>query len=310
MIMDEQPDILSSGPRQRPGARRHGPGRGGWIAIFVLVLLGCLGVTTGLALLVSQRDDTINDLRAALRDARHPVPAAVALPAVSASAMFTLPDVGGGSFSVVAAAVRPDPGSATLTWMFVYGRHAIPGERYGVIEERAEASTSLNTTWRTAPRTGRATSRSWRPTWPSAPRRPMSGSCCTGGRRHAAWRYPGSADWQRREDLPVHTAVLSGHTELSRVSCTPPSPGRKMAVPGRYASPVSPASIAGMPQAWTRRLLHCGVAAGLSLSPALAGSQPCPHKRSGERPRSQHKTTREAERSPDRPKCGRCGHGS
>ena len=135
MIMDEQPDILSSGPRQRRSGRRHGPGRGGWIAIFALVLLGCLAVTMRLALLVAQRDDTINDLRAALQDARHPVPAAAALPAVSASAMFALPDVGGGSFSVVAAAVRPDPGSAPLTWLFVYGQHAIPGERYGVIED-------------------------------------------------------------------------------------------------------------------------------------------------------------------------------
>jgi hypothetical protein len=136
MAMDEQLDIVSSGPRQRRSARRHGPGRGGWIAIFVLVaLLGCLVVTMRLALLVAHRDNTISDLRAALRDARHPAPAAVAPPAVSASAMFTLPDMGGGSFSVVAAAVRPDPGSAALTWLFVYGRHAIPGERYGVIED-------------------------------------------------------------------------------------------------------------------------------------------------------------------------------
>jgi hypothetical protein len=135
MVMDEQPDILSSGPRQRRSARWHRPGRGGWIAIFVLVLVGCLVVTTRLALLVAHRDDTISDLRAALRDARHPAPAAMALPAVSASAMFTLPDVGGGSFSMVAAAVRPDPGSATLTWLFVYGQHAVPGERYGVIED-------------------------------------------------------------------------------------------------------------------------------------------------------------------------------
>src|SRR3974390_3527919 len=34
------------------------------------------------------------------------------------------------------------------------------------------------------------------------------------------------------------------------------------AAPGRYASLVSPASIPGTPQAWTRRLLRCGVAAG------------------------------------------------
>ena len=136
MVMDEQPDIVSSGPRERRSARRHGPGRGGWIAIFALVvLLGALVVIACLALLVAHRDDTITDLRAALRDARPPAPAAVTLPAVSASAMFMLPQMGGGSFSVVTVAVRADPGAAALTWLFVYGRHAIPGERYGVIED-------------------------------------------------------------------------------------------------------------------------------------------------------------------------------
>jgi hypothetical protein len=135
MVMDEQLDIVSSGPRPRRSARRHGPGRSGWIAILVLVvLLGCVVMIVRLALLVAHRDDTISDLRTALRDARHPAPAA-ALPAVSDSAMFMLPDVGGGSFSVVAAAVRTDPGSAALTWLFVYGRHAVPGQRYGVIED-------------------------------------------------------------------------------------------------------------------------------------------------------------------------------
>ncbi len=136
MVMDEQPDIVSSGPRQRRSTRPRGPGRGGWIAILVfVVLLSCLVVITHLTLLVAHRDDTINDLHAALRDARHQAPAAGALPAVSASAMFRLPDMGGGLFTVVAAAVRPDPGSATLTWLFVYGQHAMPGERYGVIED-------------------------------------------------------------------------------------------------------------------------------------------------------------------------------
>jgi len=135
MVMEEQPDTLSFG-RQRRSARRHGPGRGGWIAAFVLVvLLGSLVVTVQLALLVAHRDDTINDLRAALRDVRHAAPATAALPTVSASAMFTLPDVGGGSFSVIAAAVRPYRGSAPLTWLFIYGRHAIPGQRYGVIQD-------------------------------------------------------------------------------------------------------------------------------------------------------------------------------
>jgi hypothetical protein len=131
--MDEQLDIVSSGPRQRRGTRWHGPGRGGWIAIFAVVaLLGSLVVTTRLALAVAHRDDTINSLRAALRKAGHPASAAVTPPAVS---VFMLPDAGGGSFSVVAAAGRADPGSAAHTWLLVYGRNAIPGQRYGLIED-------------------------------------------------------------------------------------------------------------------------------------------------------------------------------
>jgi hypothetical protein len=134
--VDGQPDILSFGPRRRRGARWPSPGRGRWIAIFVLaVLLACLGVTVSLAVLVAHRDDTINDLRTALRNARHPAPATAAPPAVSGSAMFSLPDAAGGSFSVVAVAVRPEPGSAALTWLFVYGRHANPGERYGLLSD-------------------------------------------------------------------------------------------------------------------------------------------------------------------------------
>jgi len=86
-----------------------------------------------LALLVAHRDDTINDLRAALRKARQPTPA-IAAP-VSGSAMFSLPDAAGGSFSVVTVAVRPEPGSAALTSLFVYGQHANPGERYGLLSD-------------------------------------------------------------------------------------------------------------------------------------------------------------------------------
>ena len=52
--------------------------------------------------------------------------------------MFRLPDAAGGSFSVVVVAVRPEPGSATLTWLFVYGRHASPGQRYGLLSDTCE----------------------------------------------------------------------------------------------------------------------------------------------------------------------------
>ena len=133
--MDGQPDIVSSGPQWRPGARWPRPSRGGWIAIVLAVLLACLGATVSLALLAVHQDATIGQLRTALRNASRPAPATAALPAVSGSAIFSLPGAAGGSFSVVAVAVRPEPGSAALTWLFVYGRHANPGQRYGLLSD-------------------------------------------------------------------------------------------------------------------------------------------------------------------------------
>jgi hypothetical protein len=130
--MEGQPDILSSGPEGDHGIRWPRPGRGGWIAIVVLVLVG---VTVGLALLVAHQDDTIGQLRTALRNAPRPAPATPAAPAVSGSATFQIPGAGGGSFSVVVVAVRSEPGSAPLTWLFVYGQHANPGQRYGLISD-------------------------------------------------------------------------------------------------------------------------------------------------------------------------------
>jgi hypothetical protein len=136
--MDEQPDILSSGPRPRP---RHGDWwpavgpRGRIATAAVCILLACLGVITCLALLVAHRDGTITDLRTALRNARHPAPVTAAgPPAASGSALFSLPDAALGSFSVVAVAVRPSPGATALTWLFVYGQHAGPGQHYGLLE--------------------------------------------------------------------------------------------------------------------------------------------------------------------------------
>ncbi len=124
----------------RPRRRDWWPpaGRGGQIAI-VVVLLACLGVIASLALLVADRDHTITGLRAALRNSRHQVPAtvarpALALPADAGSAIFMLPGMALGSFSIVAVAVRPEPGSGPVTWLFVYGQHADPGQRYGLLE--------------------------------------------------------------------------------------------------------------------------------------------------------------------------------
>ncbi|MCW2891367.1 MAG: hypothetical protein JWO75_856, partial [Actinomycetia bacterium] len=51
--MDEELDIVSSGPRWGHGAWWPGPGRGRWIAIAVLGgVLTCLGLTISLALQV------------------------------------------------------------------------------------------------------------------------------------------------------------------------------------------------------------------------------------------------------------------
>jgi hypothetical protein len=134
--MDEQPDILSSERRPRHGDWWPAVGRRGRIATAaVCILLACLGVITYLALLVAHRDDTITDLRAALQNARRPAPATAAgPPAESGSALFSLPDAALGSFSVVAVAVRPRAGATALTWLFVYGQHADPGQRYGLLE--------------------------------------------------------------------------------------------------------------------------------------------------------------------------------
>ena len=98
----------------------------------ILALVACLGVIACLALLVVHRDDTVARLRAALRDTRRPAPAAVA--ELSGIATFALPGAARGSFSMVAVAVRAQPGSAPLTWLFVYGLRAGPGQHYGLLE--------------------------------------------------------------------------------------------------------------------------------------------------------------------------------
>jgi hypothetical protein len=98
------------------------------------VLLACLGVAS-LALRVAHQDDTIGQLRQALRSEPASASAPAALPAVSGSATFRLPGAVDGSFSVVVVAVRAEPGSAPLTWLFVYGQHISPGQRYGLISD-------------------------------------------------------------------------------------------------------------------------------------------------------------------------------
>lgn len=103
------------------------------------LVLACLGVIAYLALVAARQDGTIDSLR----NARSPAPTAAAgtptagpaSPVAVGSAMVTLPATAGGSFSVVAVAIRPGPDSAAHTWLFIYGRHADPGERYGLLED-------------------------------------------------------------------------------------------------------------------------------------------------------------------------------
>jgi hypothetical protein len=167
--MDEQPDIVSSGsePRirdewrlsdrwrgpgpngpdpsgpgpsasapQRPHLRR--PGRRGGIAIFLAgVLLTCLGVSLGLTRMGTPHEPAAAASRAA-RTAAPEGPAVVARPAISATAVYALPGAATNSFSVVVLAVRPSPGSAPQTWLFVYGRDIHPGLRYGLLEDTCD----------------------------------------------------------------------------------------------------------------------------------------------------------------------------
>ena len=129
--MDEQADLVAFGsrpPRPRRGPRTGSPAR----TATIVVLVACLGVIACLALLVVHRDDTITSLRVALRDTRPPAPATAA--GLSGSAVFTLPGTARGSFAMVAVAVRARPGASPHTWLFVYGQHAGPGQRYGLLK--------------------------------------------------------------------------------------------------------------------------------------------------------------------------------
>ena len=126
--MDGQSDLVSFGPRPRRGPRLRRHAR----VAMTLVLLACLGVITWLALLVAHRDDTVASLRAALRDTRPSAPPAAT--ELTGSALFTLPGAASGSFALVAVAVRAGPGASPHTWLFVYGQHADPGQRYGLLE--------------------------------------------------------------------------------------------------------------------------------------------------------------------------------
>ena len=97
-------------------------------------VLTCLGLIMGLALQVAHQNDTINKLHATVRNSSHPAPATAAQATIEATVAYTLPDTADGSYSVVAVGIRPKPGSAVLTWLFVYARHAHPGERYGLLQ--------------------------------------------------------------------------------------------------------------------------------------------------------------------------------
>jgi hypothetical protein len=131
--MDEQLDIVSSAPRWGHGGRWPGPGRRSWFAILVVGgTLAGLGLTITLALQVAHQNDTINNLHAAVQNARQSPPATVALPTIESSAAYALPNTADGSFSMVAVGIRPKPGSEVRSWLFAYARDADPAERYGL----------------------------------------------------------------------------------------------------------------------------------------------------------------------------------
>jgi len=104
------------------------------------VLVAALVATAYLAVLVTHKDTMINGLRAQVRQARSAAsataatPVALPLPTVSGSTLTSVPDLEGGSLSVVAAAVSTQPGATPLTWLFVSAQHARPGQFYGLLE--------------------------------------------------------------------------------------------------------------------------------------------------------------------------------
>jgi hypothetical protein len=155
--MDEQPDIVSSGS-ERPVSderwirderrishqwrirnRWRRPGRRGWIAILLAgALLTCLGVSLGLTRLGTPHEPAASTTPKTSRSAAPSAPAVVARPAISGTAIYALPGAAKNSFSVVALAVRPAPGAAPQTWLFVYGHDIQPGQRYGLLEDTCD----------------------------------------------------------------------------------------------------------------------------------------------------------------------------
>lgn len=132
--MDGQPEILSSGGGRWTG---HAPGRPVIVAALAVLLAVCLGALALTAAQLAQRDRTIHALRAAAQHTRQrqrPAAGSAALPTASGSALATFPGATGGTFSMVTAAIRPRPSAPPLTWLFVYGRHATPGARYGLLD--------------------------------------------------------------------------------------------------------------------------------------------------------------------------------
>jgi hypothetical protein len=130
-VTDEQPDTVSFGSQRPPVVAPRWARR--YTILAVAVVLG--GLATAGGLLLAHQNDTINHLRTALAQARSSASAGAdtALPVESDSALFTVPDVTGGSLYVVATADPPRPGSAPLTWLYIYDQHAKPGARYGLL---------------------------------------------------------------------------------------------------------------------------------------------------------------------------------
>ena len=223
MGMDGQPDVVSFEPRPRRPDWWPRAGRGGRIAIIV-VLLMCLGVIAVLALLVANRDHTIADLRTALRNARHQAPATAAgpaLPADSGSAMFTLPDAALGSFSVVAVAVRARSGSDS-----------------GYLAVRA-----------------RSACHSWPALWPARGhlRRPVRHRVRPGGRHRGPARRPHRGS-PRGSSPPARSYLVSGSCCIGGRTARPlaasrgrwPVAGRRPSGPGHRAErAVTPSSQTG-----------------------------------------------------------------
>jgi hypothetical protein len=158
-MTDGQPDILSSGPRERTldGARWPGPARRPAVIALVVLLVCCAGALASAVTVVMHQDKTINGLRVRItRQLRSSRNAAPALQVLSGRAFPSRP---GGSFTIVTAAGASGAAGQPRTWLYLYGQDTTPGGTYALVGGTCGAGDITSYAWAkgTANRQGNVT---------------------------------------------------------------------------------------------------------------------------------------------------------